>query len=125
LKAVGATRPALLPTASPWSRNSISTIYETGTRSTRWFQEQGRAMVYRIIYRELCRGEVRPESKTAYRKQIKRLRRAGADSVILGCTEITMLIAPEDTATGVRHEADPCGGGDGFRARVLTKGKAL
>jgi aspartate racemase len=40
---------------------------------------------------------VRSESKAAYVEQIERLRRSGADSVILGCTEITMLIGPEDT----------------------------
>jgi aspartate racemase len=59
--------------------------------------EEGRALVHRIIYEELCRGEVRPESKAAYIEQIEHLRRAGADSVILGCTEITMLIGAEDT----------------------------
>jgi aspartate racemase len=40
---------------------------------------------------------MRSESKAAYVEQIERLRRSGADSVILGCTEITMLIGPEDT----------------------------
>jgi aspartate racemase len=54
-------------------------------------------VIHRVIYEELCRGEVRSESKAAYVEQIERLRRSGADSVILGCTEITMLIGPEDT----------------------------
>ena len=59
--------------------------------------KDGRALVHRVIYEELCRGETKPESKAAYLEQIKRLRCAGADSVILGCTEITMLIGPDDT----------------------------
>jgi aspartate racemase len=56
----------------------------------------GRALVHRVIYEELCRGEVRGESKAAYLAEIARLRQAGADGVILGCTEITLLIGPED-----------------------------
>jgi aspartate racemase len=59
--------------------------------------DESRALLYRVIYEELCRGEVRPESRAAYVEQIERLQCAGADSVILGCTEITMLIKPEDT----------------------------
>ena len=44
----------------------------------------------------LCRGVVRSESKAAYLDEIARLRRAGADGVILGCTEITMLVGQAD-----------------------------
>ncbi len=58
--------------------------------------EPGRAMVHGIIYEELCRGIVRPESKARYLAAIDRLRGAGADSVILGCTEIGMLIGQAD-----------------------------
>ena len=60
--------------------------------------EADRALVHGIIYEELCRGIVRPASKAAYLAVIDRLRRAeGADGVILGCTEITMLIDAGDT----------------------------
>lgn len=59
--------------------------------------EADRAMVHRVIYDELCRGVVRPESKAAYLDLIARARRqADADGVILGCTEITMLIGAGD-----------------------------
>lgn len=58
--------------------------------------EPGRAMVHGIIYDELCRGVVRPESKARYLEEIERLRMAGADCVILGCTEIGMLIGQGD-----------------------------
>ena len=45
-----------------------------------------------IIYEELCRGIVREESRRIYVTAIERLAARGAESVILGCTEITMLI---------------------------------
>jgi aspartate racemase len=59
--------------------------------------EGARTLVHRVIYEELCRGVVLEESRTAYRQVIEDLRRAGADGVILGCTEITLLIGHEDT----------------------------
>jgi aspartate racemase len=58
--------------------------------------EAGRAVIHGIIYEELCRGVVRPASKAAYLDEIAKLRRAGADGVILGCTEIAMLIGQAD-----------------------------
>jgi aspartate racemase len=58
--------------------------------------EAGREAVHRIIYEELCRGIVSPGSKVPCLAAIDRLRREGADSVILGCTEITMLIGQAD-----------------------------
>jgi aspartate racemase len=45
-----------------------------------------------IIYDELCRGVVREESRRIYIAAIERLAARGAEAVILGCTEITMLI---------------------------------
>jgi aspartate racemase len=61
-----------------------------------------RAVVHRIIYDELCRGAVLPESKAAYLAVIERAQQQeGADSVILGCTEITMLIEGSDVDTPV------------------------
>jgi aspartate racemase len=58
--------------------------------------EAGRSLVHRIIYEELCRGVVIPQSKAACLAEIDRLRGAGADRVILGCTEIGLLIQPSD-----------------------------
>lgn len=59
--------------------------------------EADRALVHGIIYEELCRGVVREESRAAYLGVVDGLRRRGADGVILGCTEITLLIGPEHT----------------------------
>lgn len=58
--------------------------------------EAGRSVVHGIIYNELCQGIVRPESKAAYLAEIASLSRQGADSVILGCTEVGMLIGQQD-----------------------------
>lgn len=63
--------------------------------------ERGRAAVHRIIYEELCQGVVRPDSKQIYLDEVGRLADAGADGVILGCTEITMLIGQSDFAIPV------------------------
>lgn len=60
--------------------------------------EQGdRDTVHRVIYDELCLGSVREESRQAYVAIIERLRARGAEAVILGCTEITLLVGPEDS----------------------------
>ncbi len=58
---------------------------------------QDRAQVHRVIYEELCLGEVREASRQAYQKVIGRLEHAGAEGVILGCTEIELLIRPQDS----------------------------
>ena len=58
---------------------------------------EDRALVHRVIYEELCLGEVREASRQAYQKVIDRLKHAGAEGVILGCTEIELLIRPQDS----------------------------
>jgi aspartate racemase len=62
---------------------------------------EDRAEVHRVIYEELCLGEVREASRQAYRKVIARLAQAGAKGVILGCTEIELLVGPEDSPVPV------------------------
>lgn len=54
--------------------------------------EEGRAAVHRIIYEELCNGIIKEESREAYYKVIADLKKAGADCLILGCTEIGLLV---------------------------------
>jgi len=57
-----------------------------------------RAVVHRVIYEELVAGVVREESRAAYRDVIARLVGRGAEAVVLGCTEIMLLVSPEDSA---------------------------
>jgi aspartate racemase len=56
-----------------------------------------RARVHSVIYDELCRGMVNADSKTGYLDVIDSLTERGAQGVILGCTEIGLLIEPSDT----------------------------
>ncbi len=56
---------------------------------------EDRATVHRIIYDELCLGIVREESRAAYVEVVRQLADAGAEAVILGCTEIELLLAAE------------------------------
>jgi aspartate racemase len=59
--------------------------------------DSDRKIIDRIIFEELCRGEVRGESKEQYLRIIEALREEGAEGIIEGCTEIPMLISPQDT----------------------------
>lgn len=58
--------------------------------------EPDRTTVHDVIYEELVRGVVRPESKAAYLAVIERLLARGAEGVIAGCTEIELLVGPAD-----------------------------
>ena len=60
--------------------------------------EAQRAVVHRVIFDELVLGQIRPESRQAYREIIKDLVTKGAEGVILGCTEIGLLVKTEDSA---------------------------
>jgi aspartate racemase len=54
--------------------------------------------VHRVIYDELCAGKVRPDSKQKYAEIIGQLVARGAGGIILGCTEIGLLVKPEDSS---------------------------
>jgi aspartate racemase len=51
--------------------------------------------VNEVIYQELCRGEIRPESRRLFLEIIERLRDQGAQGIVLGCTEIPLLLQPQ------------------------------
>jgi len=54
-----------------------------------------REQVHQVIYDRLCHGEIREQDRRSFRDIIGGLRRAGAEGVILGCTEITLLVKQE------------------------------
>ncbi len=60
--------------------------------------QAGRGLVHQVIYEELCRGQIHPASRLAYQQIIADLVAQGAEGVILGCTEIGLLVQPEDAA---------------------------
>ena len=55
-------------------------------------------IVHRVIYDELCAGIIKPDSKQKYAEIIQRLVAKGAGGVILGCTEIGLLVKPENSS---------------------------
>ena len=57
-----------------------------------------RELVHRVIYDELCRGRIEDASRAAYLEVIERLAARGAQGIVLGCTEIGLLVSPADTA---------------------------
>ena len=97
--AAGARRPVLLATRFTMEQD----FYKERLRERFGLDpiipgEAGRTLVHHVIYEELCRGIVTKASKAAYLAEIEKLRREhDADGVIMGCTEITMLIGQGDT----------------------------
>ena len=69
--------------------------------------------VHEVIFQELCRGDIRPESRRLFLEIIERLRYRGAQGIILGCTEIPLLLQPQ-------HCDLPL-----FNTALLHAGKAL
>jgi aspartate racemase len=55
-----------------------------------------RSLVHDVIYDELCRGLIRDPSREAYRRVMDDLVARGAQAIILGCTEIGLLVGPQD-----------------------------
>jgi aspartate racemase len=104
------------PTAAQAKRDGYATVGLLGTRYTmeqafyrqRLVEVHGirvlvpeqeeRDIVHRIIYEELCQGVIRAESRDAYRRIAAGLVERGAQAVILGCTEITLLLCQQDSA---------------------------
>lgn len=60
-----------------------------------------RELVHEVIYDELVHGVVREESRAAYRGVIERLVGRGAEAVVLGCTEIELLVGADDSPVPV------------------------
>lgn len=107
------------PTAADIKSAGLTTIGLLGTRFTmeqgfyrdRLVQQHGievlvpdeadRETVHRVIYDELCRGTIRDESRDQYRAIIQRLVDRGAQGVILGCTEISLLVGAADSAVAL------------------------
>jgi len=57
-----------------------------------------RKIIHQIIYEELCLGNIKEESRKEYLRIIDGLVERGAEGVILGCTEIALLVKPEHTS---------------------------
>ena len=103
------------PTAVEIKRAGYSTVGLLGTRFTMeqaFYQDrlsehhglrvvvpetEDREVVHRIIYEELCLGIIKPESRSEYRRVMKSLATQGVQAIILGCTEISLLVDQQDS----------------------------
>lgn len=63
--------------------------------------EDERALIHQVIYQELCQGIIHPTSKQHYLDIIYRLAQNGAEGIILGCTEIELLVQSSDTSVAL------------------------
>jgi len=97
MRAARVSRPLLLAT-----RYTMEQDFYTGRLVERGFEvrvpdEEGRTVVHGVIYDELCAGRVEPSSKRACLKIVEaHCESDDIDSVIFGCTEIGMLLSPDD-----------------------------
>ena len=97
LEQKGCTRPLLLAT-----RYTMEQDFYRGRLSTKFGIEavipddRGRTIVHDVIYNELCQGIVSEAAKRAFLDEVESGKTRGADSVILGCTEVCMLLHQQD-----------------------------
>jgi aspartate racemase len=59
--------------------------------------ESDRRELDRIIWEELSHGVIKPESRALARSMLDRLKKDGAEAIVLGCTELCLLLRPDDS----------------------------
>jgi len=97
IQASSSRRPALLATRYTMEQNFIrDRLLDRSGVETLIPDEADRLELHRIIYEELCLGVVTASSKAAFLAMIAKLRADGADGVILGCTELGLLLTQDD-----------------------------
>ena len=97
IRAQGISRVGLLGTAFTMEQDFYKERLRRSGLDVIVPEAEDRAAVHRVIYDELVQGRVQPASRDAYRAVIARLVRRGAEAVILGCTEIMLLVGPGDS----------------------------
>lgn len=96
VKAAGLRRPLLLATRYTMEQEFyVARLREGFGLDPVIPHADDRAIIHDIIFDELCQGIVRQESRRLYLDAIARGKEQGADGVILGCTEICLLVGPE------------------------------
>ncbi|WP_286042670.1 aspartate/glutamate racemase family protein [Rhodanobacter thiooxydans] len=111
IKAAGLTRIGLLGTRFTMEQDFYRERLESHGLKVLVPGEQDRAVVHAVIYDELCLGVVREESRKEFVGIIDRLVGNGAQAIVLGCTEISLLVRPTDAHvplfdTTALHAAD-------------------
>ncbi|WP_409236817.1 aspartate/glutamate racemase family protein [Streptomyces sp. PA5.6] len=101
VRRAGVTRVGLLGTAFTMEQDFYRERLAAHGLDVLVPDEAGRDVVHRVIYEELCLGVVREESRVAYQEVIRGLVGRGAQGVILGCTEIELLVQQEHSPVPV------------------------
>ena len=96
LKARGVMRPLLLATRFTMEQSFYKDRLLAAGLEPLTPGEADRSRLHAIIYEELCQGVVRADSKAEALEMVARGQAAGADGVIFGCTEVGMLLSPDD-----------------------------
>ena len=96
VRAAGVHRVGLLGTAFTMEQTFLSDRLAAKGLHVHVPDPVDRAEVHRIIYEELCLGIVREESRGVVRAVIERLVAEGADGIVLGCTELELLLGDDD-----------------------------
>ena len=94
----GITRIALLGTRYSMEQDFMSTIYRAAGIDVLVPDVNGRDVVHNVIFNELCQGIINQASRERYQTIITSLTAQGAQAVVLGCTEITLLLSAEDVS---------------------------
>jgi aspartate racemase len=96
IKAAGLKRPLLLATRYTMEQDFyVARLRQRFGLDPVIPDADDRTVIHDIIFDELCQGIVRDESRKRYLEIIARGKEQGADGVILGCTEICLLVGPE------------------------------
>ncbi|WP_030247265.1 aspartate/glutamate racemase family protein [Streptomyces sp. NRRL S-350] len=101
VRAAGLRRVGLLGTAFTMEQDFYRGRLASGGLDVLVPDAESRALVHRVIYEELCVGAVREQSRAEYRRVIEDLVAAGAEGIVLGCTEIELLVRPQDSPVPV------------------------
>jgi aspartate racemase len=100
--AAGLSRVGLLATAYTMEQDFyVGRLQRTHGLAVLVPRPQDRRLVHQVIYRELCQGIVREDSREAHRRVIGDLVERGAEGILLGCTELDLLIGPKDAPVPV------------------------
>ncbi len=96
-KRQGYKKPAVLGTKYLMTGPVYSEVFKTAKLKHTIPTDSVRERIDRIIFNELVYGEIKDDSKKYFHTQIKILADKGCDSVVLGCTEIPLIVLPEES----------------------------
>lgn len=101
MRAAGRTRPGLMATAYTMEQTFYVDRLRAAGLDPVIPDAADRAETHRIIYEELCKSVIREESRRAYEQIAARLVTSGANALILGCTEVGMLLNADNVSVPV------------------------